>query len=214
MNSGENPRCTEGKTPRHCSAMQMTALRVGSGLISRSSTACHAGDQVFGGQKPSRIDAEGGERQRIFLHGVALVFKQHHHHGDAQQHLRQRAEHVPGVSENLGVRTDELSDRHQAAPERKGESEHAERERIAAVREEVKAMEQYSSKAAMPISRRTCGSVWRSSRKTPFTRWVRRLQHGQTDAAHGKSDVVPAQAEALAHQSGRDEKAQRHYDDQ
>ena len=54
--------------------------------------------------KPARIDAQGGKRKRIFLHRIALVLKQHHHHGDAEQHLRQRAEHVPGVAENLGVR--------------------------------------------------------------------------------------------------------------
>ena len=101
MISGENPRCTE-QTIEH---------------------GRHAGDQVFGGQKPSRVDAEGGERERIFLHGVALVFKQHHDHGNAEQHLRQRAEHVPGVSENFGVGRDELSDSHQAAPERKRKSE-------------------------------------------------------------------------------------------
>ena len=72
----------------HCSETKKTARREGKGATNLSTKVCNLG---------TRSDAESNRRgspprvensQRVFLHRIALVFKQHHHHGDGQQHLR------------------------------------------------------------------------------------------------------------------------------
>ena len=48
----------------------------------------HAWHQITRRQQPHRVDAQRRKRERIFLHRIALILKQHHHHGDAEKHLR------------------------------------------------------------------------------------------------------------------------------
>ena len=107
---------------------------MGKALRRRSRAGLHTGYKVFGEKKTPRIDAESGQRQSIFLNRVALVLEQHHHHGDAEKHLRHRAKHAGWrCRDNSSQGICELSKAHQHGPERKRDGEHLERERIALV---------------------------------------------------------------------------------
>ncbi len=96
--------------------------------------ALHAGNQVFGRKQSRRVHAQGGECQSIFLDRIALVFRQHHHHRDAQRQLRDRAQQV----EQLHVGIAELPEQHQHRPQRQRHGQQGEGERIFPMRVAVK----------------------------------------------------------------------------
>ena len=186
------------------------ARRLGQRADQAVENGHHAGDQVLGGQQAARIDAERGECERVFLHGVTLVFKEHHHHGDAEQGLGQRAEHVSRVAENFRVGADELASGHEPAPQGEGEGEHAEGDRAALVRIEVKAQRAIEQKGG-------------DAKLEPDVRRRRQfideyavdgvaLEAPQCKADSGGDNgcVVPVKAEALPDQAGRYEQAQPH----
>src|SRR5216683_4185824 len=51
----------------------------------------HAGHEVTRGEQLARVHPEGGKSESALLHRIALHLKQHHDHGDAEQHLRRRS---------------------------------------------------------------------------------------------------------------------------
>ncbi len=111
----------------------MAARCIGRALRKRSSAACMFGHQILGEKQAARIHAQSRQSQRIFLHGVALVLKQHHHHGDAQQHLRHRTKQAAGIAKHLHPRMLQLSHAHQHRPQGERNGEHLEGQRSALV---------------------------------------------------------------------------------
>ena len=168
--------------------------------------ALHAGDQVFGGEQPRRIHTQSGKRQRIFLHRAALVFRQHHYHRDAQRQLRNRAQHVG----ELQVRIAELSKQHQHRPQREGHRQQGEGQRISAVRVAIKeegAIEQHQGHAHFEAKARVGNNL---GMKHPAHHVLLQIPKTERDPARSDSDVIPTQAELLAHEASRDEDTQRH----
>ena len=79
-----------------------------------------AGHQIFRRKQPHRIHAQSRKCQRILLHRIALVLEQHHHHRDAQQHLRNRAQEMScnsehGQERSCGVPPKTISTAHSAS---------------------------------------------------------------------------------------------------
>ena len=108
--------------------------------------ALHARTQVLGRKQPRGIHAQGREGQGIFLDGAALIFRQHHHHRDAQRQLRDRAQQVG----ELQVGIAELPEQHQHRPQRQRHGQQCEGQRIPPVRvavEEEGAVEQHQGDA-------------------------------------------------------------------
>ena len=79
--------------------MQITARRMVQALLhQRSSTACMLGTRSSANNSRRGSTPKVESASVIFLHRIALVLKQHHHHRDAQQHLRHRAEQATAHS--------------------------------------------------------------------------------------------------------------------
>ena len=166
----------------------------------------HAGDQVFGGKQARRVYTQRGKRQRIFLHRAALIFRQHHHHRDAQRQLRNRAQHV----RELQVRIAELSEQHQHRPQRQCHRQQGKGQRISAVRVAIKekgTIQQHQGHAHFQAEARV-GNNFRM--KYPAHHVLLQIPHAECCAPQADRDVVPAQAELLAHEASRDKNAQRH----
>ena len=89
--------------------------------------AGHARDQFLRVQHPARVHAQGGKRQRVFLNCIAFVLEQNHHHGDAQQHLRNWSQQVPANALQEGAA--ELPKSRQYRPQRQGNGQQVERKR-------------------------------------------------------------------------------------
>src|SRR5437588_3294804 len=51
-------------------------------------------------QNTPGLEAEAGESQQALLHGAALVFVEHHDHGDANEHLRHRPQEMTDITED------------------------------------------------------------------------------------------------------------------
>ena len=62
------------------------------------------------------VDSQTGERQCVFLYGIALVFEQHHHHGDGEQHLRNGAEEASQLADDVEEGLVDLPGIHQCCP--------------------------------------------------------------------------------------------------
>ena len=168
--------------------------------------ALHAGDQVVGGKQAGRVHSQGRERQGIFLHRAALVFRQHHHHRDAQRQLRDRAQHVGQLQ--IGIA--ELPEQHQYRPQRQRHGQQREGERISPVRVAVKekrTVEQHQGHAHFQAEARVGDDL---RMKNPSHHVLLQIPEAERHSSQADGEVVPAQAKSFAHQAGRDEDADCH----
>ncbi len=96
----------------------MIARRADNAPASRSSADCMLGSKSSAESKRRGSTPKRGKSQSIFLHRVALVFKQHHDHRNAQQHLRDRAENVAHAANHFHPGIAGLNGSHQYCPQR------------------------------------------------------------------------------------------------
>ena len=170
----------------------------GQGRNQPVQNALHAGDQVVGGKQAGRVHAQGGERQRIFLHRAALVFRQHHHHRDAQRQLRDRAQHVGQLQ--IGIA--ELPEQHQHRPQCQRHRQQGEGQRISAVRVAVKeerTVEQHQGHAHFQAEARVGNDL---GMKHSSHHVLLQIPKAERRAPQADREVIPAQAESFAHQAG------------
>ncbi len=141
---GQNLEKFRGKSALHRGQQAAPALGdIDDGAAARKGAGqpvqrrLHAGQQIVSREQAPRVHSQRGESESIFLHGVALVFKQHHHHRDAQQHLRDRAENVTDAAKHFHPGIAGLNGAHQHRPQRQGKRQQLEGDRTSAVSVQV-----------------------------------------------------------------------------
>ena len=170
----------------------------------------HAGHQVVGEEQTPRVHAQSRQSQGIFLHGVALVFKQHHHHGNAQQHLGHRAKQTAGVAKHFRPGILQLPHAHQHGPQRQRNGEHLEGQRSALVAVQVEDRRAIQQDRSQAQTQSNCGlhvGAEHAVHDVPPQR-----EAGERHADRSDRGVVPAETIGAAHQARRNENAQRHRD--
>ena len=81
---------------RHCAETRMTAAARRQRRHQTVDKCLHAEERGRCAESNCRgIDSQGRKCEGVFLHRVALIFKQHHYHRDRQQHLRNRPRKPP-----------------------------------------------------------------------------------------------------------------------
>ena len=197
--------------PRHCWETKKTARREGRGATNLLHKSLQARDQVGCREQAPRIDPQRRKRQRVFLHRIAFVFKQHHHHRDGQQHLRDRPQEASQLPNQIEKRLPELARAHQRRPQRQRKCERPERHGISAKSVTVKMERAIEQRRRQPQFQPQI--AWRRSRalaEYPAGHVRPQLARRQQNPGHRQRNVIPLEMERFLHQPRRDEDANRH----
>ena len=154
----------------------------------RSSEDCMLGSKSSAESSRRGINSQSRESESIFLNRVALVLKQHHYHGDAQQHLRNGAEHVADAAKHFRHGIVRLERTLQDCPQRQRNRQQSE---MHSTRDGERAGKKRRNNTATPRHENHF-EAQRAAEREGF-KVIAQVQAGGGKSSKAKSAVIPAQ---------------------